>query len=157
MRPKGSAAVLEARRRLAVRMLRAGQSPTTVAGLLDVDRVTLRRWKTARSLTARPNPGAVPRLTRSQKRQLVQLLEDDPTTYGWPTSLWTSSRVATLIHRYFGIRYHQAQVWRLLRSLGLSKQKPQLFARERDEAAIARWRRYRWPVLNKRPAGNVGG
>lgn len=157
MRPKGSAAVLEARRRLAVRMLRAGQSPTTVAGLLDVDRVTLWRWKTARNLAARPNPGTSPKLTRSQKRQLVRLLEDDPTTHGWSTSLWTSSRVATLINRHFGVRYHQAHVWRLLRSLGLSKQKPQLFARERDEAAIRHWRRYRWPAIKKRPAGNVGG
>lgn len=157
MRPKGNAESLETRRRLAVQMLRAGQSPATVAGILNVDRATLWRWKTARSLAARPNPGAPPRLSRSQRRQLAHLLEQDPTTYGWATSLWTSSRVAALIHRRFGVRYHPAHVWRLLRRMGLSKQKPQTFARERDEPAIAHWRKYRWPAIKKRPAENVAG
>jgi len=157
MRPKGAAAVLETRRRLAVRMLRAGQSPSAVAQLLDVDRVTIWRWKTARRLAARPHPGAPPRLSRSQRQALRQLLQQDPTAYGWPTSLWTCPRVASLIRRYFGVQYHPAHVWRLLRSLGLSKQKPQQCARERDEAAIRYWRGYRWPAIKKGPSRRVGG
>lgn len=138
-------------------MLRAGQSATTVAALVDVNRVTLWRWRTARRLAARPNPGAASRLNHSQQRQLVRLLEKDPTAYGWPTGLWTNPRVAALIQRYFGVRYHPAHVGRLLRRIGLSKQKPQLFAREADEDAIAHWRRYRWPAIKKRPAGSNGG
>ena len=157
MRPKGSAEALETRRRLAVRLLRAGQSSARVAALLDVDRITVWRWRTARSLAARPNPGAPPKLSRSQRRQLGHLLEKDPTTYGWSTSLWTSARVASLIHRRFGVQYHPNHVWRLLRRMGLSKQKPQLFAREADPHAIAHWRRYRWPAIKKRPAKSVGG
>jgi hypothetical protein len=31
-----------------------------------------------------------------------------------------------------------------------SRQKPQLYAREWDEVAIAHWRRYRWPALKKK-------
>ncbi len=157
MRPKGNAAVLETRRRLAVRLLRSGQPWATVAGLLNVDRVTLWRWKTAHSLTARPNPGARPKLNRSQRRQLGHLLEKDPTVFGWPTSLWTSARVASLIQRRFRVQYHPNHVWRLLRGMGLSKQKPQLVAREANQDAIAHWRRYRWPAIKKRPAESVGG
>ena len=157
MRPKGSAESLETRRRLAVRMLRAGQSTTSVTELLNVNRVTLWRWKTAHSLAARPNPGAPPKLSRSQRRQLARLLEKDPTAYGWPTSLWTSARIATLIQRHFDVQYHPRHVWRLLRRMGLSKQKPQLFAREADEEAIAHWRRYRWPAIKKRPATSIDG
>ena len=41
--------------------------------------------------------------------------------------------------------------------MGLSPQQPQRYARERDEAAIAHWRRYRWPALKKRPAGSAVG
>jgi putative transposase len=48
-------------------------------------------------------------------------------------------------------------VRRLLRLMGLSHQKPQRYARERDEAAIAHWRRYRWPALKKRPARSAVG
>ena len=138
-------------------MLGAGQSSRSVAALVHVNRVTLWRWKTARSLAARPNPGAASRLSHSQRRQLGRLLEKDPTAYGWSTSLWTNPRVAVLIRRQFGVRYHPDHVGRLLRRIGLSKQKPQLFAREADEDAIAHWRRYRWPAIKKRPAKSVGG
>jgi transposase len=87
----------------------------------------------------------------------VKLLSQDPTEYGWPTSLWTGRRVAELIRQQFAVRYHPAHVRRLLRAMGLSRQKPQLYARERDEAAVAHWRRYRWPVLKKRHAGSAAG
>lgn len=157
MRPKGSPAILEAKRRLAVRMVRAGQSLTTLARLLDVNRVTLWRWRTAHSLAARPHPGPQPKLNRGQREQLAQLLEQDPTVFGWSTDLWTSSRVGTLIRQRFGVQYHPNHVWRLLRNIGLSKQKPQPFAQERDEPAIAHWRRYRWPAIKKRLAGNADG
>ena len=130
MRPKGGSAVLEMRRRLAVRMLRTGQTPSAVCKLLGVGRVTLWRWRTARSLAAAPSRGARSRLSHSQRRRLTRLLERDPTEHGWPTSLWTSGRVADLIRRRFGVRYHPAHVWRLLRAMGLSKQKPQSPRRE---------------------------
>ena len=163
MRPEGSTATLEARRRLAIRMLKAGQPQGVVANLLGVHRGTLWRWQRsvesggAAAIAARPHLGARPRLSLQQRAQLAELLTQDPTEHGWPTSLWTGRRVAELIRRHFAVRYHPAHVLRVLRSMGLSRQKPQLYARERDEAAIAHWRRYRWPALKKRPAGSAVG
>jgi transposase len=163
MRPEGSAVVLEARRRLAIRMLKAGQPQGVVAKLLDVHRGTLWRWRRAveqggaTAVSARPHPGARPRLSLEQRAQLAELLTQDPTEHGWPTSLWTGRRVAELIRRQFAVRYHPVYVLRLLRTMGLSPQKPQLYARERDEVAIAHWRRYRWPALKKKPAGSAVG
>jgi transposase len=155
--------MLEARRRLAVRILKANQSRGVLAGLLGVHRCTLWRWQRAAeqgrtaALAARSHPGARPRLSLRQRRRLAQLLLQDPTEHGWPTSLWTGRRVAELIHRHFAVRYHPAHVGRLLRSMGLSRQNPQLYARERDQAAIAHWRRYRWPALKKRHARSAAG
>jgi transposase len=155
--------MLEARRRLAIRMLKAGQPQGVVANLLGAHRGTLWRWRRAveragaTAVSARPHPGAQPRLSLQQRAQLAALLTQDPTEHGWPTSLWTGRRVAELIRRHFAVRYHPVYVLRLLRAMGLSRQKPQLYARERDEAAIAHWRRYRWPALKKRPAGSAAG
>jgi transposase len=163
MRPEGSGAVLEARRRLAVRILNGKQPRGVLAGLVGVHRCTLWRWQRAAqqggaaALAARSHPGPRPRLSLRQRRRLAQLLRQDPTEHGWPTSLWTARRVAELIQRHFGVRYHPGHVRRLLRLIGLSHQKPQRYARERDEAAIAHWRRYRWPALKKRPAESAVG
>jgi transposase len=163
MRPEGSAAVLEVRRRLAIRMLKAGQLPGVVANLVGVHRGTLWRWRRAveqageTAVSARPHLGARPRLCLEQRAQLAELLTQDPIEHGWPTSLWTGRRVAELIRRHFVVRYHPVYVLRLLRARGLSPQQPQRYARERDEAAIARWRRYRWPALKKRPVGSAVG
>jgi len=57
--------------------------------------------------------------------------------------------VAEVIRRTFEVRYHPNHLWRFLRSLGWSCQKPQRRALQRNEAAIAHWKRYRWPHIKK--------
>jgi transposase len=70
--------------------------------------------------------------------------------FGFSTDLWTLRRVAELIERTFGVRYHPAHVWKVLRGEGWSCQKPEQRARERDEEAIEKWRTERWPHIKKR-------
>ncbi len=71
---------------------------------------------------------------------------------GYPTDLWTCPRIAQVIHRRFGIRYHVDYLPRLLTSLGFSCQKPERRAIERDEPAIARWMQRDWKRIKKKPA-----
>jgi transposase len=47
------------------------------------------------------------------------------------------------------VKYHPDHVWKILRSLGMTCQKPEQHARERDEAAIARWRKLEWPRIKR--------
>jgi transposase len=70
--------------------------------------------------------------------------------HGWSTELWTLPRIADLIARKFGVQYDQSGVWRLLRRLGWSCQKPERRARERNQEAIDRWRKTDWPRIKKR-------
>jgi transposase len=51
------------------------------------------------------------------------------------------------------VRYHPSHVWRLLKRLGWSCQRPTGRALERDEAAIRHWKRVRWPALTLQPKG----
>jgi hypothetical protein len=67
--------------------------------------------------------------------------------FGYDTGLWTAARVAQLIEQECGIAYHPGHVWRLLRQLGWSCQRPTGRALERDEQAIAQWKRKRWPEI----------
>jgi transposase len=69
---------------------------------------------------------------------------------GYPTDVWTLQRVAEVIERLTGVRYHPAHVWSLLRQdLKWSWQRPARRATERNEDAIHQWVKKRWPYLKK--------
>ena len=103
------------------------------------------------ALHHRMPPGPTPKLTAEQREQLPALLAHGAEAYGFLGEVWTTKRVATVIAREFGVRYHPAHVSRLLRQLGWSVQKPLRRATQRDEAAIAQWRTERWPRLQAKP------
>jgi transposase len=100
-------------------------------------------------LKAKPHRGPKPRLNKTQKQRLVKILVAGPRKSGYRTDLWTCPRVAEVIAKKFGVKYHAAHVWKILRSLGMTCQKPEQRARERDEAAIARWRKLEWPRIKR--------
>src|SRR5437764_4981586 len=118
MRPVGTTAELERRRRRSVALVDAGESPSVVARILGVTPSSLRRWRRlARQpdgLVAKPAPGPKPRLTTEQLAGLEALLNEGAVAHGWPNHLWTCKRVAVMIQRHFGVRYHPSHVYRLL-------------------------------------------
>ena len=156
MRPFGSPAELERRRRRAVELLKAGVSVTKVARRVGCSHSSVILWRnTVRrggptALTAKPAPGRPPKLTARQRGRLPRLLLRGASAWGFETELWTTMRIATVIKRAFGVRLHRAHVGRVLTELGWSCQKPERRAIERDEAAIARWKRYRWREIKKK-------
>ena len=129
--------------------------PAAVAKALGTSVVSVGRWRKAaeaggpNALAARPSAGRPPKLSAARRRQLLGMLARGPTRYGFRTELWTLARVARVIFLRWGVSYHPSQVWRILRSLDWSAQKPQCKARERDEAAIEHWRRRDWPRIKK--------
>jgi transposase len=143
---------LERRRRRAVALVEAGESPSVVARILGVTSSSLRRW---RCLARQPNGlatkralGTMPRLTDQQLATLEVLLREGAVAQGWPNHLWTAKRVAVLIQRQFGIRYHPDHVRRLLaQRLHWTSQKPQKRARERNVKEVERWIADDWPRI----------
>jgi len=74
-------------------------------------------------------------------------LEAGPAAHGFgEDQRWTLPRVADLIARMFHVRYSLRGVSLLLHRMGFSPQRPAHRAVERDEAAIATWRRTEWPA-----------
>ena len=91
--------------------------------------------------------GRRPRLSQAELEAVAQALRKGPEAFGFDTDLWTLARVAAVIEQLTGVAYHPGHVWRLLRRLGWSLQRPARRASERDEAAIARWRATEWPRI----------
>jgi len=158
MRPKGTAVELERRRRRAMGLLESGHSLATVARMVGAAFSAVWRWREAvrrhgaAALAPKPVPGRPPKLTARQRERLPRLLARGARAHGYATDLWTTKRVATVITREFGVHYHPAHVSRLLAACGWSCQKPERRALERDEAAIAHWKRYRWTAIKKKPS-----
>jgi transposase len=55
-----------------------------------------------------------------------------------------------MIERVTGVRHHPSHVWRILRAMGWTLQRPQRRASERDEEAIARWVKTDWPRIRQK-------
>ena len=162
MRPKGSAEALEIRRRIAAKLLQEGKGIREVARLVGASPSAVHGWKEAlaaggpEALKAKPHPGRTAKLDAAQRAELEQLLLDGPLAAGFPTDLWTLARVAQVIERRFGVQYHPGHVWKVLRNMDWSPQKPERRARERDEDAIEGWRKEDWPRIQKKPAEQAG-
>ncbi len=154
-RLKGSADLLEDRRRRALALCDTGLSLNEVGRRIKCAPSSVLRWFRARrrggpeALRVRFSPGRPLKLSESERRRLLRLLLQGPQAHGYRTQLWTTARIAEVIRREFGVHYHRDHVGRLMHSLHWSPQIPETRALERDEQAIQRRKRKEWPRVKK--------
>jgi transposase len=147
----------------AARLLEKGYSEAEVARRVGVHRQSVNRWAKELAAGGRAalkragRAGRKPRLTAADLLRIEVALKEGAEAQGYGTSLWTARRVADLIERLCGVRFSMGHVWRILREeLGWSPQRPAGRALERDEKAIRRWKKRRWPELKKTPQKKAG-
>lgn len=149
---------LEKRRFKAFGLLKRGLSEAEVARQVGVHRQSVNRWaqqieeqgKTGLKKAGRA--GRKSRLSEGDLKRLEIGLKRGPEALGYETNLWTLERVAKLIERDCGVKYHPGHVGWLLGKLGWSCQRPTGRALQRDEAVIEGWKKRRWPELKKKPS-----
>jgi transposase len=148
----------EERRKRAWQLKEQGWQQKDIAMALGVSEGAVSQWlkrgreQGVEALDAHPPKGVTPRLTAEQKAQVPELLAKGAEAYGFRGDVWTASRVAQVIARTFGVRYHRDHVGRLMREAGWSRQKPVERASQRNEEAIKKWSQERWPALKKKPS-----
>jgi transposase len=158
-RLKGSADLLEDRRRRALGLWDTGLSLNEVGRRIGCAPSSVMRWLRARrrggadALRVRCSPGRPLKLGLRERRRLLRLLLKGAPAHGYRTQLWTTARIAEVIGREFGVHYHRDHVGRLMHSLDWSPQKPETRAVERDEEAVERWRQNDWPRIKKTLGG----
>jgi len=149
-------AALERRRMEGARLLRQGLSQSQVARAVGVHRQSVSRWageleqSGVRGLRKAMHTGRLPKLSSAQLRDIERALKRGPEAFGFATGLWTAGRVRDLIEYRSGVRYHEDHVWRILRKLNWTCQRPSGRALERDEEAIRGWKKCRWPQIKKK-------
>jgi transposase len=153
---------LEERRRKAATMFRQGETPAEVARRLEVSRQAATTWfhdwraGGLKALKATPT-GRPPMLSESDLKKVEQALLAGALAHDFNTDLWTLARVAEVIARVSGVEYHPGHVWRVLRAMGWSLQKPTRRALERDEEAIQTWIKETWPEVKRGPSKRAPG
>src|SRR5438876_1836542 len=157
VRPRRDFVAMEERRMRAADLFEDGVRPAEIARQVGVSHQIVSDWRAAwrRSgrdgLRAAGRAGRLPKLSREQLAQVEVQLAKGAEANGYPNDLWTLKRVAEVIERLTGVSYHPARVWYILRQgLKWSWQRPARRATERNEEAIQRWVKKRWPQLKKR-------
>jgi transposase len=147
---------MEERRMRAVDLFEQGLTSAEIARQVGVCHQIVSDWRAMwrRSgrdgLRAAGRAGRLPKVTAEQLAEVEMALAKGPQANGYATDVWTLQRVAEVIERVTGVAYHPARVWYILRQqLGWTWQRPARRALERDDEAIQRWVKQRWPQLKK--------
>ena len=86
-------------------------------------------------LRDRPRPGRRPRLDEAQRAALRQLVLDGPAVEATGLSAWTLPELCREVERRWGVAYHPSHMGKLMRRLGLSRQKARPSHPKADAAA----------------------
>ncbi len=162
-RPRRDFAGLKQRRLRAARMFEAGKTQAEVARTLGVSRQSASRWEEqfraggAVRLHGAGRAGRKPKLTPEQLAAVATALKRGAQAHGFGTNLWTLPRVALVVSRVAGIKYHPGHVWRLMPQLGWTLQRPARQAKERNPLGVRQWTEGKWPALKKKPGGSAAG
>src|SRR5690242_13793461 len=110
----------EGRRLRAWALFQQGWKVGKIAAALGVTHGAVSQWlararkEGEASLHDRKRPGRVPRLSPEQQAKVPALLARGAQAWGFRGELWTRERVAQVIAREFGVKYHPAHISRLL-------------------------------------------
>src|SRR3989442_14776430 len=99
------------------------------------------------SLVYRHGGGRRPKLTPSQKKRLVELIEAGPLVVGCETACWNSVLIRVLIWREFGVLSNRHYVCTLLHNVGFSFQKARFVSDHLDAAKRLAWLEEKWPTI----------
>lgn len=147
--------VLEAYRFRAIQLRKEEWKIEDIAHAFGVNRRAVMRWLEIyrmhgfKALRSRKAKGPDYKLSEKEIKEILSLLHDDATIYGFETPLWTCRKVQQIAHKKIGKKLHTTNIMRLFRKLGLSPQKPQRLAFQRDRKTIRRWLRDEWPKIEE--------
>jgi transposase len=164
VRPRRDFQQLEQRRKRAAQLFEAGKlSLADIARELQVSRQSVSRWFAdwkrggAAALRGAGRAGRKSKLQPQQLKAIDQALRQGAQAHGFSSNLWTLPRVALVIERLTGVRYHPGHVWKILVSMKWSLQRPARQARERDPKKIDGWINGTWPAIKKKLDGKKPG
>jgi transposase len=147
--------LVKVKRLLTLLLLHAGHVVSEVSELLQVSDQAVRDWikkymlNGLWGLRSGKSPGRPPKLTKTQRRELIRLIALGPELCGFSGACWRTPMIQHLIQEKFGVFYNAHYISELLGNLGFSYQKAAFVASSRDEEAREKWIKNEWPTILK--------
>ena len=148
--------ILEEMRFRAIEAYQAGKGVAEIAKLLGVHWGSVSRWLTKwrrdgqQALKERKATGRPPKLDcKRHGKAILKLVKHPATEYGYEHPLWTCQRIRQVISAELNLAVSVPTLWRELKKLKLSCQKPERRALEQDPKARARWIATEWPRIKR--------
>jgi transposase len=138
----------------AAAMFAEGVSRAEVSARMGVTWKSANEWYKAwqsrgqEALKSKGKPGPTPKFDDGHRQRLAELLLRGPGHFGYDNALWSLSRVRRVVQEQLGVAANEVDVWRLLRSMNWSPQKPKRQAREADANKIQMWKEQHWPRIS---------
>lgn len=140
----------------AVKRVLAGESPEVVINSIGYARTCIYHWLAAyrnggiEALDIHKSSGRPRILSGKQMMKIHKIVVDEtPEQYKFPFALWTIEIVRQVIKTTFGIKLSSVSVWRTLRSLGLTPQKPKRVAYQRSKESVDKFLKEEFPAIKK--------
>lgn len=146
--------VLEEIRIRAVTQVQKGKSPEEVIAALGMARPCIYNWLAAYrsggwgALKSKKLNGRPKKLAGKQMESIYKIIvQKNPQQYRLEFALWTLKLVKEMIYLKLGIKLSIASVWRLLKQLGLTCQRPLFKAYQQDKRAVQKWLNTTYPKI----------
>lgn len=145
----------EATRLKAAKLFKKNMPQAEIARKLGVTPAAVNYWHIdwkqggTKALKSKGSPGFSSKLIPKDRTAFKEAILKGPLTYGYETNFWTLSRLSAVMKKVAGVKFGTTHTWKIVRSLGFTPQKPRVLAAQRDEAAIAAWKKKRLHGLKK--------
>ena len=140
----------------AIESIQNGESPYEVADILHVGVSTVFGWIALyrsggwHALDAKKRGGRPRRLDDKTMKYIYDaVVESDPLQYKFQFALWTLKMIVTLIYKKFRIKISISSVSRLLKQMGVTRQKPIWRAYQKDDKVIDAWVKKEYPKIKR--------
>jgi transposase len=148
---------LEEIRIRAVQRVLDGENPEAVIKTLGFHRSCIYQWMAAyreggfEALKAKTLEGRPSKLSEKQAQKLFDIIvTGSPLQNHFPFALWTLAIIRELIRKKFNIGLSEVSVWRLVKRMGLSAQRPLFRAYQQDPEKVDNYLTTEYPTLKKR-------
>jgi transposase len=148
--------ILEDMRYRAINAYEQGKGVAEIAHDLGLHWGSVSRWLTKwrrrglKALRGRRATGRPRKLDcRKHSRAILKLVRRPATQYGYEHPLWTCKRIAQVMRAELKIVVSIPTLWRGLKKLKLSNQKPERRALEQDPKERAHWLKSVWPKIQQ--------